>query len=112
MSNPAGYLFRVGQTAARRMKARAYPDSADHRATTDQRRTLDIDLLRSLGELSEQQRLVVLLVHAFGWTVRDTADFLELAPSTVQTHAERGLARLRSSLPDSETNEVSNARNA
>jgi len=112
MANPAGYLFRVGQTAARRMKARAYPDPADRLVTTDERRILDIDLLRSLGDLSEQQRLVVLLVHAFGWTVRDTAEFLEVAASTVQTHAERGLARLRTSLPDPHTNEVSHVHNA
>ena len=36
-----------------------------------------------------------MLVHAFGWTIRDTARTLMVAPSTVQTHLERGLARLR-----------------
>lgn len=116
MANPAGYLFRVGQTAARRMKVRSFAEPADiataHLAKFDERGSLDIDLLRSLGDLSEQQRLIVLLVHAFGWTVRDTAEFLEVAPSTVQTHAERGLARLRKSLPDSRSNEVPDVRHA
>lgn len=100
MSNPVGYLFRVGQTSARRQHAKAFPLDVDLRVAADVRPWLDLDLARSLGDLSEQQRLVVLLVHAFGWTVRETAEALELAPSTVQTHAERAIARLRQSLEE------------
>lgn len=94
MTNPVGYLFRVGQTAARRSFARPFPIDAIVEAD-GVTLPLDRDLLRALHALSEQQRLVVLLVHAFAWTIRDTAEALELAPSTVQTHAERGLGRLR-----------------
>lgn len=98
MSNPVGYLFRVGQTSARRQHATAFPLDVDIQAAAEVRPWLDLDLVRSLGDLSEQQRLVVLLVHGFGWTVRETAEALQLAPSTVQTHAERAIARLRQSL--------------
>lgn len=100
MANPVGYLFRVGQTAARRSSARAFPVLA----TVESDGVilpLDPELVEGLRTLSEQQRLVVLLVHAFAWTVRETAEALDLAPSTVQTHAERGLDRLRRHLENS-----------
>jgi DNA-directed RNA polymerase specialized sigma24 family protein len=42
----------------------------------------------------------VLLVHAFGWTIREAAETLRVAPSTVQTHLERGRERLRELLGD------------
>ena len=105
MANPVGYLFRVGQTSARRQQATAFPLDADVHAPAEVRPWLDLDLVRSLRDLSEQQRLIVLLVHAFGWTVRETAEALDLAPSTVQTHAERAIARLRQSLEGCDAND-------
>ena len=97
MANPVGYLFRVGRTAARRVRSRPFP--VEPRPPDDvERAFLDPELLTALSGLSEQQRLIVLLVHAFGWTIRETAEALSLRPSTVQTHAERGVARLRSHL--------------
>ena len=53
------------------------------------------ELVPALGRLSAQQPTDVMLVHAFGWTIRDVARTLEVAPSTIQTHLERGLERLR-----------------
>lgn len=43
-----------------------------------------------------------MLVHAFGWTIRDVARMLEVAPSTVQTHLDRGLDRLRQLLENTD----------
>jgi DNA-directed RNA polymerase specialized sigma24 family protein len=38
---------------------------------------------------------VVMLVHCFEWTMAEVAEVLQVSKSTVQTHAERGLASLR-----------------
>lgn len=97
MSNPLGYLYRVGQSAARRHRSRPIP--IDARAFRDHGiPDIDAGLVPALAELSLQQRTAVLLVHAFGWTFREAAAVLDVAPSTVQTHVERGLARLRTIL--------------
>jgi DNA-directed RNA polymerase specialized sigma24 family protein len=99
MANPVGYLYRVGQTAARRQRVRPIPiDSATFRNSGIP--DINPELVPALGRLSAQQRTVVMLVHGFGWTIRDVARMLELAPSTVQTHLERGLARLRDQLEE------------
>ncbi len=98
-SNPVGYLYRVGQTAARRARPRPVPvEVPDIRHVDDPR--ISPDLVEAIGALSAQQRTVVMLIHAFGWTVRDVAELLDLAPSTVQTHSERGLERLRTTLEE------------
>ena len=55
-------------------------------------------LVDALAGLSERQRVVVTLVYCFEWTLSEAADVLGLKKSTVQNHAERGLAKLRSSL--------------
>lgn len=96
MSNPVGYLYRVGQTAARRSRSRPFQVNITAGDAGDAGH--EPELIAALSDLSEQQRVAVLLVHGFGWTVRETAAALEIAPSTVQTHAERGLARLRISM--------------
>ena len=97
MANPVGYLYRVGQTAARRQRVRPIPIDAatfQHHGIPE----INLELISALGRLSAQQRTVVMLVHAFGWTIRDLARMLELTPSTIQTHLERGLERLRDQL--------------
>lgn len=93
MENPVGYLYRVGRTAARRHRGRPLP-VADRGVHIDDP-SVSPELVAALANLSAQQRTVVILVHAFGWTHRETADLLEMSPSSVQTHVERGLSRLR-----------------
>jgi RNA polymerase sigma factor (sigma-70 family) len=51
-----------------------------------------------LAELPERQRTAVLLIHGFGWTYAEVAEFLGVAVGTVQTHVERAMAKLRSVL--------------
>ena len=55
-------------------------------------------LPKALSRLSEKQRVVVLLVHSFGWTQEEAAELLDITRATAQTHLERGMRRLRSSL--------------
>jgi DNA-directed RNA polymerase specialized sigma24 family protein len=42
--------------------------------------------------------VAVILTQAFGYTVREAAEIIGVAPSTVQQNAQRGLARLRAQL--------------
>lgn len=98
MSNPAGYLYRVGQTSARRIRPRPSPITGNEVHVDAQ--GISPELVAAISDLSDQQRTAVMLVHAFGWTVREVADVLEVAPSTVQTHSERALERLRHTLEE------------
>lgn len=93
MANPAGYLFRVGQSRSRRRReppVHAAPESTDH--------VFEPGLEDALRKLSEHQRVAVVLVHGLGYSVADVADLLEIQPTTVRNHLERGLRRLRRSL--------------
>ena len=95
MANPAGYLFRVGQTAARSTRRREgflpVPSSAE---LPD----FEPALLPALEALSESQRVCVVLVHGYGWTQVEVAGLLEITPSTVRTHLARALANLQHAL--------------
>lgn len=101
MGNPTGYLFRVGQTAARRARPRPLPVSTSTEPTAVAE-WFDPRLLPALSRLSEQQRTVVVLVHAYGWSQREVAELLGLSPSTVRAHLERALTHLRTSLEASD----------
>lgn len=96
MDNPLGYLYRVGQTAARRARSKPIPYHGAGVHVDDP--TVAPELVGALADLSTQQRTMVLLVHAFGWSFHDVASTLDVAPSTVQTHVERALTRLRAAL--------------
>jgi RNA polymerase sigma factor (sigma-70 family) len=52
-------------------------------------------LVGALEELPERQRVVVMLLYCFEWSMGETATLLSLSKSTIQSHAERGLAKLR-----------------
>lgn len=95
MRNPVGYLYRVGQRKARRRRhsPRADPVIPEHRPPW-----IEPHLSAALSALTARQREVVVLVEAFEWTHREAAEVLRITPSSVQTHLERGLARLRESL--------------
>jgi RNA polymerase sigma-70 factor (sigma-E family) len=58
------------------------------------------DLIRrELAHLSLLQRAVVVLRYAEDLTEQQVADLLGISPGTVKTHASRGLARLRRTVP-------------
>lgn len=93
MKNPMGYLYRVGQSRTRPRKTRAVferPDAGEP--------WVEPGLAAALARLSERQRVAVVLVHGFGWSLREVADLTGTAPTTIQNHVERGLARLRATL--------------
>lgn len=95
MDNPTGYLFRVGQSRSRDRRRSAtcsFPAPVTHEPWVEPA------LPAGLAALSEQQRVVVVLVHGFEWTQREVADLLGISTSSVQTHLERGLHKLRAHL--------------
>jgi RNA polymerase sigma-70 factor (ECF subfamily) len=51
-----------------------------------------------LARLSELQRTTVVLHHSFAWTHQEIAELLDLSVSTVRSHIERGMDKLRSAL--------------
>jgi len=53
------------------------------------------ELPDALAKLPDQQRTVVMLLHCYQWTMPEVAQLLGVSKSTVQTHAERGISRLR-----------------
>ncbi|MBI4935581.1 MAG: sigma-70 family RNA polymerase sigma factor [Actinobacteria bacterium] len=95
MDNPIGYLYRVGQTAASRamrpLRVAPADDSAAVESTIGERS----DLERALAGLSDQQRAVVVMVHGYGISQRETADILGISVSTCREHLARGMDRLR-----------------
>jgi DNA-directed RNA polymerase specialized sigma24 family protein len=95
--NPGGYLYRVGQSAVRRFGSRPLPIGVLHSSSVALP-DLSPELLPALARLSAQQRTVVLLVHAYGWSQADVATLLEISSSTVREHMNRALARLRDEL--------------
>lgn len=97
VSNKVGYLYRVGQTATRRFAVRGLPLLS---SVTSGSRIPEVEpaLVPALGELSDQQRTVVLLVHAFDWSQTEVAELLGVSHSTVREHLRRALGRLRQEL--------------
>ena len=93
MVNPAGYLFRVGKSRVRRRKTRAL-----FVRNNDESLWFEPALGKYLAELPERQRTAVVLVHGYGWTSAEVAAMTGIKATTVQSHVERGLARLRALL--------------
>ncbi|MEN8114598.1 MAG: sigma-70 family RNA polymerase sigma factor [Actinomycetota bacterium] len=93
--NPAGYLYRVGQSKARRY----------HRSQmffplvpVPEAPSVEPGLIPALASLTQNQRVAVVMIHGMGYSEREVADLLGLSRWSVRTHAERGMRRLRNAL--------------
>jgi DNA-directed RNA polymerase specialized sigma24 family protein len=96
MENPAGYLYRVAMRAAPRI-ARRLPDLPS--PPPDEMPWVEPGLAKALGQLSERQRIAVVLVRGHGYTFREAADLMGgIGISTVEKHVERGMSKLRKAL--------------
>lgn len=95
MDRPIGYLYRVGQS---RTRARREPPRSRLSVVEDV--LPDPDLHAALRHLTERQRTVVVLVHGFGYSLREVADLLGIRLTSVQNHAERGLRALHGHLEE------------
>jgi RNA polymerase sigma-70 factor (ECF subfamily) len=95
IENPSGYLYRVGYDKARRMKQTTVrlPAVDPHR-----QQWIEPGLPAAFAALPEKQRIVVALLHGYQWSMAEVAEHLGVSKGTVQTHARRGLERLRKKL--------------
>lgn len=93
MQHPLSFLYRVGQSSVRRRRQRVV-----HARGEWDEPWVEPGLARGLAGLSERQRVAVMLVHGYGWTLEEVAALLGVRKTTVQNHLERGLARLRDRL--------------
>ena len=95
MDNPTGYLYRVGQSKARRYRRRPKRlpevEAVAHP-------WVEPGLPAALDRLSERQRQAILLCHGYGWTLTEAAEVLGVGASTVQRHIDRGMEKLRKRL--------------
>ena len=98
MANPMGYLYRVGQTEARRQRPRPVGVDPARDAESAERYGFEPGLPNALEQLSDVQRAAVLLVHGHGYGLTEAADVLGVSISTVRNHLARGLAKLRAAL--------------
>jgi DNA-directed RNA polymerase specialized sigma24 family protein len=98
MDNPIGYLYRVGQSAARRL-LKSPPAVGIEMAATDDPEIAP-ELAPALARLSEQQRAAVVLVHGYAMSQRHAAEVLGISVSTLREHLGRGMERLRNDLKD------------
>jgi len=96
MDNPLGYLYRVSQSKARRYTRwstrSTFPSRFPELAHDD---VSAHDVLAHLALLGDEQRVCVLMVHAYGWTYDEVAEVLGVTRSVVNHHVHRGLQRLR-----------------
>jgi len=93
IGNKVAFLFRVGQSKSRRRKEPVLFAEPDHDEAW-----VEPGLAPALASLSEPQRVAVVLVYGFRWTLREVADLTGVRVTTVQSHLERGLRKLRSAL--------------
>ena len=96
MANPVGYLYVTGRDRGRQSQHQRGPVFL----SVDPSRLpwVEPSLPAALERLPDRQREVVVLLHCYQWTMSEVAELLEIAKTTVQNHAERGLASLRQSI--------------
>jgi RNA polymerase sigma-70 factor (ECF subfamily) len=95
MENPAGYLYRVGTSKARKRRS---PRPEFPSVPSDGLPWVEPGLPVALSRLSTAQRQSVWLVHGFEWTASEVAAVLDVSVSTVRKHLERAEKKLRRAL--------------
>lgn len=96
MDNPSGYLFRVGQNKARRLFRG--PRWLGREVIVFDEPWAEPAFGRVWARLSDRQRVVVGLIHAFDWTFAEVASVLGVSRSSVQSYEKRAMRRLRREL--------------
>ena len=92
-ANPVGYIYRIG---ARRTRWRRMPVTYEVAVRRDP--WFEPELRAGLEQLTKRQRTAVVLVHGFGWQLQEVAAVTGIAVTTVQSHLDRGMAKLRAAL--------------
>lgn len=85
----AAFRIAAGELKRRRDATPLVDDSVD--ASSEEA----VDVLGALRSLPPKQRAAVVLRHYLGYTPREIASILEVAPPTARVHITRGLRKLR-----------------
>lgn len=96
MENPAGYVYTVGRSKARRrIRSRElmFPEVPAQMSDW-----VEPGLPAALARLSEMQRLSVWLVHGFEWSMTEASEILGISVSSLRTHLARGELKLQKAL--------------
>jgi RNA polymerase sigma factor (sigma-70 family) len=97
MTNPLGYLFRVGQTSARKQfrwsRSFALPEPEPNRLPDVEPR-----LARALMKLDDQQRVMVMLVHGHDWSYAEVAAVFDVNVTKVRNELFSAMQKLRKQL--------------
>lgn len=96
MANPIGYLYRVGSSVARKPQQKVIRGDFD--PVVEHLPWIEPGLGAALASLTDTQRAIVALVHAWDFSLGEVADLLGVAKSTVQTHEVRAMETLRRKL--------------
>ncbi|QGG95145.1 RNA polymerase sigma factor [Actinomarinicola tropica] len=94
MENPAGYLYRVGQTRSRPRPTPRFLPSPSELGIDD----VEPALAPAMEELTERQRTCVALVVGLHHSHQEAADLLGISKSSVQQHVDRAMDHLRTRL--------------
>jgi DNA-directed RNA polymerase specialized sigma24 family protein len=95
MMNPAGYLFVVGRNQHRRRLRGRLTKPVFDAGSADRQPWCEPGLAVLLAGLSDRERVAVVLMNGFEWSLAEVAELLSVSKSTVQSYAERGMAKLR-----------------
>ncbi len=102
VDNVAGYLFRVGQSAAGRTsrwrRFETLVDLPEGPAGTDAPTGWDRELVAALAKLTSRQRVALVLVHGYGYSLADAAAVLGCGVSSLRNHLDRAIRRVRRDL--------------
>jgi RNA polymerase sigma factor (sigma-70 family) len=99
MRNPGGYLFRLADRLGTRraIKARREPSTDPSTLQTQPwfDSTINPDIAQLLSGLPPRQRAAVLLIHAYEYTYRETAELMDVPVTTITNDVIRGVKALR-----------------
>jgi RNA polymerase sigma factor (sigma-70 family) len=98
LTNPAGYLFRVGQSAAGRQRRGHRHVMLPVDLGSDEIGEIDVRLESALVALSARQRTVALLVHGYGYSYAEVAEVTRSSLASVRNDLHRAMKRLRRKL--------------
>jgi RNA polymerase sigma-70 factor (ECF subfamily) len=95
MDRPVGYLYRVGQSAARRhhrwQRTVDLPPELPRPEPPESGPALDA----ALADLKPAQRAAVLLIHGYGWSYAEAAEATSSSVASVRNNLHRAMRELR-----------------
>jgi len=97
LENPAGYLYRVGQSSAKALRPRTPPSTGRLWYSPIE---VDDRLAGALVRLTTKQRVAAVLHFGYALTYLEVAELMGISATAAQSHADRGMKKLRAAIPE------------